>query len=386
MHGAPRACYVVPIVAVVQRQQRCLRVLQVFRGDPQEARSFALRGPGFAARPTCVTLGPEASDTFCVPPGPLPPAYPLLRAVGDEFILRLHPGMSGRLHLGGVPLTVAQLFAAQRGIAVDPAQAEGQAGLRELPLGDDDWGIVATDPSGAQAFLFQLLPVQPSALPRPPLVHLDPFFLRGLAFAAVIHLSVLALGYSSREPFEPLALEPAAVSRRLAHITIAGPGVAAAAPLPPRPAGQRRITFLPRPLPPLLSDAAPPPPPPGPPPAGSLLSATPTELLFGVPSASAGYPVGPLNQLLSEHRADLLTCVQRHLPPGPAPGPLALRFALSASGAPSQVQLDAPSVSTPGAPAPHRPLSDCLAALVARWRLPAAASPTLITLPFTVSR
>ena len=153
----------------------------------------------------------------------LPPAFALLRAVGDEFIVRLSPGMVGTLHLAGRDMTIAQFFAEQRGIALDPAQADGQPGLREQTLGEDDWGIVATEPSGAVAFLFQHQP-PPSGALRGPFWRLpDPFVLRGLAFAAVIHLSVLALGYLSQEPREPLALDPGNAPPLLARIVLEGP-------------------------------------------------------------------------------------------------------------------------------------------------------------------
>jgi outer membrane biosynthesis protein TonB len=223
--------------------QRLLRVVLVFRGEPLEERSFpleeaALLGP----RPTRITVGQGGDDTFAIPEGGLPSGFPLLRAVGEEFILSLTEGMTGELHLGDESMTVAEFFAAGRGISANAADVP----TREQVIGPEDWGIVALDPEATVAVFFEFLPLPTEATelrPRSTLAAMravplwgDPFMQQALGLAAVLCLAVLALVFLAWDPTPRLVIEPAQAMRLLRSLAgvrppqgeQAGPGQAQA--------------------------------------------------------------------------------------------------------------------------------------------------------------
>jgi outer membrane biosynthesis protein TonB len=158
---------------------RPLRVVLVWHGEPLEERVFTTPQP--------ITVGSSKDDTFIVPSSRLGERFPLFRPSADAtgFVLTLADGMSGKLSIDRQPCAVAEFLREGRGVPV--------GAFREQPLATSDWGIVGLDDTGDVAFFFQF--VAPGAVVGPTGGWLDRFFGQALAFAAVVNIAILAIGW-----------------------------------------------------------------------------------------------------------------------------------------------------------------------------------------------
>ena len=172
---------------------RPLRVVLVWHGEPLEERVFTTPQP--------VTVGSSKDDTFIVPSSRLGERFPLFRPSADAtgFVLTLAEGMSGKLSIDRQACAVGEFWREGRGV---PAGS-----FREQPLATSDWGIVGLDESGDVAFFFQF--VAPGVSVGPMGGWLDRFFGQALAFAAVVNLAILGIGWIFGGPADDaLDLDP----------------------------------------------------------------------------------------------------------------------------------------------------------------------------------
>jgi outer membrane biosynthesis protein TonB len=168
-------------------------VVLVWHGEPLEERVFAT--------PQAITVGSSKDDTFIVPSSRLGERFPLFRPSADAtgFVLTLADGMSGKLSIDREPYAVDDFLRDGRGV---PAGS-----FREQPLATSDWGIVGLDGSGDIAFFFQF--VAPGVAVGPGGRWFDRFFGQALAFAAVVNLSILGIGFLFGGPADDaLDLDP----------------------------------------------------------------------------------------------------------------------------------------------------------------------------------
>lgn len=416
-----------------QDPQRLLRVVLVFRGEPLEERSFPLEEPALLGpRPTRITVGQGGGDTFAIPEGTLPSSFPLLRAVGEEFILSLTEGMTGELHLGDEVLTVAEFFASGRGISASAAGAL----TREQVIGPEDWGIVTLDPEGAVAVFFEFLPPPTEATelrPRTALAAMravplwgDPFMQQALGLAAVLCLAMLALVFLAWDPTPRLVIEPAQAMRLLRNLAGVRPSPGAQAGTDPEQAyggiagqllfAQERRLHAPLPL---LSDEeeAPPPPPasapleepdkeedaapaplkpaptpapvkpapapapvkpapaPAPAPAPPKPAPAPARpprlsVLSGAPTGQGALTRAQLDKVITFHQDEVAACFRREMAQRPMPsGKLALSFSVDAIGALTEAHIEGSTFKNPA-------LEDCILKRARTWRFPASRGMT----------
>jgi outer membrane biosynthesis protein TonB len=172
---------------------RPLRVVLVWHGEPLEERVFQT--------PQLITVGSSKSDTFIVPTSRLGERFPLFRPSADNtgYVLTLADGMSGKLSIDRQPCAVGDFLRRGRGV---PA---GE--FREQPLATSDWGIIGLDESGDVAFFFQF--VAPGVVVGPTRSWFDRFFGQALAFAAIVNLSILFIGWIfGGPPDDALDLDP----------------------------------------------------------------------------------------------------------------------------------------------------------------------------------
>ena len=172
---------------------RPLRVVLVWHGEPLEERVFT--------SPQAITVGSSKNDTFIVPSSRLGERFPLFRPSADAtgFVLTLAEGMSGKLSIDRQPFAVDEFLREGRGVP------SGEH--REQPLATSDWGIVGLDETGDVAFFFQF--VAPGVAVGPTGGWLDRFFGQALAFAAVVNIAILAIGWIFGGPADDaLDLDP----------------------------------------------------------------------------------------------------------------------------------------------------------------------------------
>jgi outer membrane biosynthesis protein TonB len=165
----------------------------VWHGEPLEERVFTT--------PQTITVGSSKKDTFVVPSSTLGARFPLFRPSADNtgYVLTLAEGMSGKINIDREPFAVEEFLRGGRGVPVGR--------FREQPLATSDWGIVGLDESGDVAFFFQF--VAPGVAVGPERGWLDRFFGQALAFAAVVNLAILAIGWIFGGPKEDiLDLDP----------------------------------------------------------------------------------------------------------------------------------------------------------------------------------
>lgn len=117
----------------------CLRVVQIWRGEILDERTFF--------QPARVTLGGGTGSTFVIPDLGLGDAYCLLGPRGRNWVLELAQGMAGELCQRGTTRPVADW---------SPAP---DAASSPVSLEVGDWGIVHVDGAGEHTFYFHLQPV-----------------------------------------------------------------------------------------------------------------------------------------------------------------------------------------------------------------------------------
>ena len=194
---------------------RPLRVVLVWHGEPLEERVFTTPQP--------ITVGSSKDDTFIVPSSQLGDRFPLFHPSADAtgFVLTLADGMTGKLSIEQEACAVTDFLRRGRGIAA------GQH--RDQPLATSDWGIVALDDSGDVAFFFQF--IAPGIAVGPTGGFLDRFFGQALAFAAVVNIAILAIGWIFGGPADDaLDIDPPP-STAIAKILLEPPKE----PEPPKP-------------------------------------------------------------------------------------------------------------------------------------------------------
>ncbi|MGZ3442190.1 MAG: AgmX/PglI C-terminal domain-containing protein [Polyangia bacterium] len=172
---------------------RPLRVVLVWHGEPLEERVFTT--------PQAITVGASKDDTFIVPSTRLGDGFPLFRPSADAtgFVLTLAQGMSGKLSIDREPFAVEEFWRRGRGVPVGEH--------REQPLATSDWGIIGLDDTGDVAFFFQF--VAPGVAVGPGRGFFDRFFGQALAFAAVVNLAILGIGWIFGGPADDaLDLDP----------------------------------------------------------------------------------------------------------------------------------------------------------------------------------
>ncbi len=198
---------------------RPLRVVLVWHGEPLEERVFT--------SPQAITVGSSKDDTFIVPSSQLGDRFPLFHPSADAtgFVLTLADGMTGKMSIDREACAVTDFLRRGRGIAA------GQH--REQPLATSDWGIIALDDSGDVAFFFQF--VAPGIAVGPTGGFLDRFFGQALAFAAVVNIAILAIGWIFGGPADDaLDIDPPP-STAIAKILLEPPKE----PEPPKPAPRK---------------------------------------------------------------------------------------------------------------------------------------------------
>ena len=171
---------------------RPLRVVLVWHGEPLEERVFD--------SPQTITVGSSKKDTFVVPSSRLGEQFPLFRPSADNtgYVLTLAEGMSGKINIDRQPYAVGDFVRQGRGVR--------NGAFCEQPLATSDWGIIGLDESGDVAFFFQF--VAPGVPIGPGRGWLDRFFGQALGFAAVVHLTILIVGFVLWEPDDPLDIDP----------------------------------------------------------------------------------------------------------------------------------------------------------------------------------
>jgi hypothetical protein len=178
--------------------QKLLRAVLLFHGAVEQ--DTLLRAPGR------VTLGPDQDALFVTPPVPLPPGVALLEPGPGGYTLALTPGLGGTVTLGGTEMPAAQACA--RG-------ADAGGGVRRVPLGPDDHGLIALDEAGDLGLLFQLV-TPAEAVPRR--LRPDPFLLQSLLLSAIIIVgTVLVAWFGAPESLgSELEIKPERLARYIA--------------------------------------------------------------------------------------------------------------------------------------------------------------------------
>ena len=164
-----------------------LRVVLVWRGEALEEKVFYTS--------QVITVGASAKDTFTVAANQLGDGFALLSPTADGagFAVTLAAGMSGKLHIDGIDLEIADLVGGRGG------------GGRQQSFGMRDWGIVSLDGTGEIALFFQHLEGAPRVAPT---YGIDKFFAQGLLFSGLCLVSLLVVAFLAWDREDQLDIDP----------------------------------------------------------------------------------------------------------------------------------------------------------------------------------
>jgi len=165
-----------------------LRVVLVWRGEALQEKVFYTS--------QIITVGASPKDTFTVAANQLGDGFALLSPTADGagFAVTLAPGMTGKLHVDGIDLEIADLVGGR-----------GGGGGRQQPFGMRDWGIVSLESTGEIALFFQHLEGAPRVAPQ---FGIDKFFAQGLAFAGLCLISLLVIAFWAWDKEDQLDIDP----------------------------------------------------------------------------------------------------------------------------------------------------------------------------------
>jgi hypothetical protein len=168
-----------------------LRVVLVWNGTALDEKVFRFNQP--------VRIGTTPQDDFVVPATAIGAGHALFEPGpdGTTWHIGLQSGMGGKLHLDGVDVAVSDFLGESQ---------RGGHGGRIQPIGRHDWGIVALDPENSVAIFYQHLGDVPHV--GTGLSWMDRFFGQGLAFSAIIHLTLLILAFIVYEAEDLLDVDP----------------------------------------------------------------------------------------------------------------------------------------------------------------------------------